>query len=56
MAREGVVSYVGFIEVIFPPDLDLTNSLLMNRPMGCVYLRPLGAVRSMLRSVMIVVF
>lgn len=55
MAREGGVSYVGFIEVIFSPDLDLTNSLLMKRPMGCVYLRPLGAVSSMLRSVMMVV-
>lgn len=28
----------------------------MKRPMGCVYLRPLGAVSSMLRSVMMVVY
>lgn len=28
----------------FSPDFDGTNSLLMNRPMGCEYLRPFGAV------------
>jgi hypothetical protein len=27
-------SYVGFIEIIFPPDFDFTNSLLMNKPIG----------------------
>ena len=36
------------------PDLDLTNSLLMNRPRGCVYFRPLGAVNSTNRSDMLV--
>jgi hypothetical protein len=42
--------YLGFIEVMVLPDLDLTNSLLMNRPLGCEYLRPFGAVSSTKRS------
>lgn len=33
--------------VIFSPDFDLTNSLFMKRPMGCLYSRPLGALRLM---------
>jgi hypothetical protein len=32
--------------VIFWPELDLTNSLLMKRPVGKVIFVPLGAVRS----------
>lgn len=46
--------YLGFIEVMVSPDLDLTNSLLMNSPLGCVYLRPFGAVSSTNRSDMLV--
>jgi hypothetical protein len=38
------VSQVGLIEAIFFPSDDLTHVLLMNKPMGWVYLRPLGAV------------
>jgi hypothetical protein len=41
---------VGLIEVIFSPDFAGTNSLLMNRPSGWVYLRPFGAVSSTERS------
>lgn len=45
--------YLGFIEVMVSPDLDLTNSLLMKRPRGWVYLRPFGAVSSTKRSDML---
>jgi len=41
---------VGLILVIFSPDFDFTNSLLINRPIGCLYLLPFGAVRSMNKS------
>lgn len=47
--EEGLL-YVGFMLSIFLPALEATNSLLMKRPMGWVYLRPLGAVRVMERS------
>ena len=43
-------SHVGLILVIFSPDLDLTNSLFMKSPIGCLYSRPLGALRLMNRS------
>ncbi len=43
-------THVGLILVILFPDLDLTNLLLMKRPVGWVYLRPLGAVSSIERS------
>ena len=43
-------SYVGFTEIIFSPDFDFTNSLLMNKPIGWVYLSPFGAVNSTCRS------
>lgn len=43
-------THVGLILVILFPDLDLTNSLLMKRPVGWAYLRPLGAVSSIERS------
>ena len=46
-------SHLGLMLVIFSPDFEGTNSLLMNNPIGCVYLRPLGAVRSTKRSDMI---
>ena len=36
--------------MIFSPDLDLTNSLFMKRPIGCLYSRPFGALRLMNRS------
>ena len=36
-----------------PPLIDLTNSLLMKRPVGCVYFFPLGAVSSIVRSDML---
>lgn len=39
--------------VIFSPDFALTHSLLMKRPVGCEYLRPLGAVSSTARSDML---
>lgn len=38
-----VTPYVGLMLVILSPELDLTNSLLMKRPIGCLYSRPLGA-------------
>lgn len=39
--------------VIFCPELALTNSLLMKRPVGRVIFLPLGAVRSTLRSAIV---
>lgn len=39
-------AYDGLMLVTVLPLLDLTHSLLMNRPVGCVYLTPLGAVSS----------
>ena len=42
--------YVGLMLVIFWPPVALTNSLLMNRPVGRVIFLPFGAVRSTLRS------
>ena len=41
---------MGLMLVIFSPEEDLTNSLLMKRPIGCLYSRPLGALSSMTRS------
>lgn len=46
-------TYAGSIDVMVCPDLDFTNSLLMNRPVGCVYLTPLGAVSSIDEALMI---
>jgi hypothetical protein len=46
-------TYVGLMLVIFSPELDLTNSLLMKSPVGNVILRPLGAVSSTFRSAML---
>ena len=46
-------SSVGLIEVILLPLEEGTNSLLMNRPVGCVYFNPLGAVSSTERSDMV---
>ena len=46
----GEGSYLGLMLSIFSPELDLTNSLLMKRPIGCSYLRPLGAVSETKRS------
>jgi len=43
-------TYVGLVLTIFPPSEDLTHSLLMNRPVGWVYFRPLGAISSTERS------
>ena len=42
--------HVGLMLVILSPDFDLTNSLFMKRPIGCLYSRPLGALRLMNRS------
>lgn len=39
-------AYLGFMLEILSPFDDLTHSLLMNKPVGCVYLTPLGAVSS----------
>jgi hypothetical protein len=47
------ITHVGLILVIFSLELDLTNSLLINRPVGKVILRPLGAVSSTFRSAML---
>jgi len=41
---------VGLMLVIFSPDFDFTNSLLIKIPTGCLYFRPLGAVSSTTRS------
>lgn len=38
------MTYAGSIEVIVLPLFAFTNSLLMNRPVGWLYLRPFGAV------------
>jgi len=38
------------MDVIILPSLLLTHSLLMKRPVGWVYLLPLGAVSSIQRS------
>ena len=43
-------THVGLMLVILSPDLDLTNSLFMKRPIGCLYSRPLGALRLIYRS------
>jgi len=43
-------THEGFMLVILSPELDLTNSLLIKRPVGRVIFLPLGAVRSTLRS------
>ena len=48
-----MIACVGFIEVTFWPPVALTNSLLMKRPVGSVIFFPLGAVRLILRSVML---
>ena len=42
--------HVGLMLIILSPDFDLTNSLFMKRPIGCLYSRPLGALRLMNRS------
>ena len=49
-SKRARVANVGFMLVIFSPDFDLTNSLLINMPVGRVNFLPLGAVRSMVRS------
>src|ERR1700744_6389834 len=49
----GSKTYVGLMLVIFSPELDLTNSLLIKRPVGNVILRPLGAVSSTFKSVIL---
>lgn len=36
--------------VILAPDFEGTNSLLMKRPVGCVYFTPLGAIKSIDKS------
>ena len=43
-------TYVGLILSIFCPLLLFTNSPLIYRPSGCLYLRPFGAVSSVKRS------
>ena len=39
-------TYAGSIEVIVPPAADMTNSLLMKRPVGWEYFTPFGASSS----------
>lgn len=41
-----VSTHVGLMLTTVLPLLDLTHSLLMNSPVGCVYLTPFGAVSS----------
>ena len=48
-------SSVGFMEVILLPLDEATNSLLMNRPVGCVYDTPFGAVSLTDRSDIVVI-
>lgn len=43
-------THEGLMLVILSPELDLTNSLLIKRPVGRVIFFPLGAVNSTLRS------
>jgi hypothetical protein len=45
--------YLGLMDEMVSPDLDATNSLLMKRPHGWAYFRPLGAVSSTKRSDML---
>jgi hypothetical protein len=45
-----MLTYAGSIDVIFWVDEPGTNSLLMKRPVGCLYLTPLGASRLTKRS------
>lgn len=47
------MAYEGLMLVIFSPDLAFTHSLLMKRPVGWMYLWPLGAVSSTERSDML---
>jgi hypothetical protein len=49
LERESV-TYAGSIESIVIPLLEATNSLLINRPVGCVYFTPFGAVNSIDRA------
>ena len=44
--------YAGLTVVIFSPDLASTHSLLIKRPVGWWYFRPLGAVSSTVRFAM----
>ena len=53
---DDVRAYVGLMLVIFSPEDDLTNSLLMNKPIGCLYSRPLGASRLTKRSDIVELF
>lgn len=39
-------AYAGSMESMVSPLVDGTNSLLMNKPVGCDHLVPLGAVNS----------
>lgn len=43
-------THEGLILVIISPEVAATHSLLMNKPVGCIYLRPFGAVSSTVRS------
>jgi hypothetical protein len=45
--------YAGLTVESLAPNFDLTNSLLMNKPVGWSYLRPLGAVRETITSLMV---
>ena len=46
-------TYAGSIDVIVEPLEDLTNSLLMKRPVGWDHVLPFGAVRGTVRSAMV---
>ena len=46
-------TYAGSIDVIVEPLEDLTNSLLMKRPVGWDQVLPFGAVRGTVRSAMV---
>ena len=46
-------THVGLMLVILSPFLDFTHSLLIHKPVGCLYFTPLGAVSSTSRSDML---
>ena len=46
-------SYDGLMLVMVPPFCGFLHSLSMNKPVGCVYLVPLGAFNSSVRSDMV---
>lgn len=46
------MAYAGLTLVIFVPELEATNSLLMKRPVGNVMSRPFGALSCVWRAML----